>query len=75
MEQFTNALKTIQASTLNDRRLMIIILKKYSNRRAFSENCRMTKIMEERRKWQNGPVAQTFKEEGKILNLEKEQSI
>ena len=36
-------------SPLYDRRLMILILKKYNGRRSFSENCRLSKIKEERR--------------------------
>ena len=40
-------------SPLYDRRLMILILKKQNGRRSFSENCRLTKIKEERRYGQN----------------------
>ena len=48
MEQALVSFKQIH-SPLYDRRLMILILKKYNGRRSFSENCRLSKIKEERR--------------------------
>lgn len=48
MEPIVQCFKQIH-SPLYDRRLMILILKKYDGRRSFSENCRVTKIKEERR--------------------------
>lgn len=65
------SLKNI-SSPLYDRRLMILILKKYSyGRRSFSENCREGKIKDERicRKYEN--VIQTKEE---IKNLQDPQS-
>ena len=52
MELAFHSYKQIQSS-LYDRRLMILILKKQNGRRSFSENCRLTKIKEERRYGQN----------------------
>lgn len=50
-------------SPLYDRRLAIIILRKYSyGRRSFSENARITKIKEEHRNRHYEPEAKTFKE-------------
>lgn len=48
MEQALQSNRQIH-SPLYDRRLMILILKKYNGRRSFSENCRLSKIKEERR--------------------------
>ena len=42
-------------SPLYDRRLMIFILKKHNGRRSFSENCKFSKIKEERRYRQHEP--------------------
>jgi hypothetical protein len=54
---------------------MILILKKYGyGRRSFTENCRMTKIKEERRYRHHEPVAQTFKQTKKTYkNTEKDK--
>lgn len=57
-------------SPLYDRRLMILILKKYSHgRRAFSENYRTTKIKDEHRYRRHDFVARTYK---KIKESNKE---
>jgi hypothetical protein len=62
MEPIASCLKHIH-SPLYDRRLAIMILKKYSyGRRSFSENARLTKIKDERRNRQYEPEAQTSKE-------------
>ena len=59
MEVMTNYLKNVH-SPLYDRRLAIIILKKYSHgRRSFSENARLTKIKEEHRNRHYEPTVQT----------------
>jgi hypothetical protein len=61
MEQFAPYLKQIHSS-LYDRRLAIIILKKYGNgRRSFSESARLTKIKDEHRNRQYEPEEQTSK--------------
>jgi hypothetical protein len=62
MEPLAPYLKHIHSS-LYDRRLAIIILKKYGcGRRSFSENARLTKIKDERRNRQYEPEAETNKE-------------
>lgn len=43
-------------SSLYDRRLLILILKKTNGRRSFSENCRCSKITHEHRDRQNEPT-------------------
>ncbi len=48
MEPVLTCLKQIH-SPLYDRRLMILILKKYNGRRSFSESCKLSKIKDERR--------------------------
>ena len=45
----------ISNSPLYERRLMICILRKYNGRRSFSENCKFSKIKEERRYRQHEP--------------------
>ena len=54
MEPLLQSLKQIH-SPLYDRRLMILILKRTNGRRSFSENCRCSKIKEERRYRHNEP--------------------
>lgn len=62
MEPLAPYLKQIHSS-LYDRRLAIIILKKYGyGRRSFSENARQTKIKDERRNRQYEPETQTQKD-------------
>jgi predicted RNA-binding protein with RPS1 domain len=62
MEVMNSYVKNIH-SPLYDRRLAIIILRKYSHgRRSFSENARVTKIKEEHRNRHYEPEAKTFKE-------------
>jgi hypothetical protein len=58
MESPIQCLKQIH-SPLYDRRLMILILKKTNGRRSFSENCRYSKIKEERRYRQYEPNQET----------------
>ena len=60
MEIEVQHFKQIQ-SPLYDRRLMILILKKTNGRRSFSENCRYTKIKDERRYRHNEPNQKTPK--------------
>jgi hypothetical protein len=63
MEPFAPYLKRVHSS-LYDRRLAIIVLKKYGNgRRSFSENARLTKIKDEHRNRQYEPEAQRSKED------------
>lgn len=62
MEPLANCFKNFH-SPLYDRRLMMFILKKSScGRRSFTENCRTTKIKDERRYRQYEPGVQSFKE-------------
>jgi hypothetical protein len=58
MEPVIHCIKEIH-SPLYDRRLMILILKKTNGRRSFSENCRCSKIKEERRYRQYEPNQET----------------
>lgn len=60
MEPLIHCMKQIH-SPLYDRRLMILILKKTNGRRSFSENCRCSKIKEERRYRQYEPNQETPK--------------
>ncbi len=70
MEPLGTYLKNINSS-LYERRLAIIILKKYSyGRRSFSETSRGTKIKADHRERQYEPEAKSFKEA--LTNKEKE---
>ena len=64
MEPVVTCLKNLR-SPLYDRRLMILILKKTNGRRSFSENCRYTKIKDERRYRHNEPNQKTPKTKAK----------
>lgn len=64
MEAVVNCFKNVH-SPLYDRRLMIMILKKYSyGRRSFSENCRASKIKDECIYRQYGSVIQAEQQKG-----------
>ncbi len=69
MEPIVHCLKKIH-SPLYDRRLMILILKKTNGRRSFSENCRCSKIKEERRDRQDGPNQETQKSPDKTKDTQ-----
>ena len=74
MEPLPNYFKTVN-SPLNDRRLAIIILKKYSyGRRSFSENARFSKIKEEHRNRHYEPEKQIEKERETNEESEKAKS-
>ena len=72
MEPIGNYMKNIH-SPLYDRRLAIIILKKYSyGRRSFSENAKGTKIKEEHRNRRYEPETQTQIQTTKTIPTNKE---
>jgi hypothetical protein len=74
MEPLPNYLK-IANSPLYERRLAIIILKKYSyGRRSFSENARFSKIKEEHRNRHYEPEKQIEKENETNEESEKTKS-
>jgi hypothetical protein len=76
MEPLANCFKNFH-SPLYDRRLMMFILKKSScGRRSFTENCRTTKIKDERRYRQYEPEVKSFKENtSKTADAETETQI
>jgi hypothetical protein len=72
MDPMLQYLKRIQ-SPLYDRRLMILILKKTNGRRSFSENCRCSKIKDDRRDRRNEPTKGYTKTENQTSIYEKEE--